>query len=514
MRSHYSGDRRALLYVDDTPDQDHWLRPLCDGLDFNGYANLPAGTFATDVPPPPGPTYAGTTSAVYVRLADGGDPNGHRVRVAARRHYFLFVGGVREVAIRGLAMRLAGDAGVYGALNGVTLAGNDIALTKGFAVGTFFCTGGNAIVGNRFHHNEYEGVHLQSDGSRVEGNLIEATIAPWAKYGAVGVNVSGGSGNTIRGNTIRGMRLSVGGTGGTGLFNEDWYNTGCRAKGGGDNRYEQNRLSANEGGGFYGAGDNLRVVNNLVHGNGRGGINLERGSPGANGGGDAGLAPSRGNAIYNNTVYNNGHAVDWGTGIATNPGVEGTQVANNIVWGNRGAIYAAGSGEHYRANLTADPAFVAPAAGDLRLQAGSPAIAAGENLYGQGVTTDIDGAGRPASGPFDAGAHGDGAAAPSTPPSATSFADVAPSDPASTAIDALVERGVIRGCDTATNRFCPADPALRAQMAAMIARAMGWDGENHGNRFTDRCDATQGCIDDDLWRNVGTLQVTPGGARL
>ncbi len=37
-------------------------------------------------------------------------------------------------------------------------------------------------------------------------------------------------------------------------------------------------------------------------------------------------------------------------------------------------------------------------------------------------------------------------------------------------------------------------------MAALIARAMGWDAEDHGTRFPD-----QGAVDADLWRNVGTL---------
>ena len=37
-------------------------------------------------------------------------------------------------------------------------------------------------------------------------------------------------------------------------------------------------------------------------------------------------------------------------------------------------------------------------------------------------------------------------------------------------------------------------------MAALIARAMGWDAEDHGNPFPDR-----GSVDADLWRNVGTL---------
>jgi hypothetical protein len=37
-------------------------------------------------------------------------------------------------------------------------------------------------------------------------------------------------------------------------------------------------------------------------------------------------------------------------------------------------------------------------------------------------------------------------------------------------------------------------------MAALIARAMVWDAESHPNPFTD-----QGAVDNDLWRNVGTL---------
>jgi hypothetical protein len=62
------------------------------------------------------------------------------------------------------------------------------------------------------------------------------------------------------------------------------------------------------------------------------------------------------------------------------------------------------------------------------------------------------------------------------------------------------ERGLAAPC------FGPADSVLRAQMAAMIARGMGrdraqtWDQEDHGNPFPDK-----GTIDDNLWRNVGTL---------
>ncbi len=62
----------------------------------------------------------------------------------------------------------------------------------------------------------------------------------------------------------------------------------------------------------------------------------------------------------------------------------------------------------------------------------------------------------------------------------------------------LAARGVIRGYGD--GRFGPDDIALRAQMAALICRGMGWDEEDRGTPFTDR-----GQVDADLWRNVGAL---------
>ncbi len=89
---------------------------------------------------------------------------------------------------------------------------------------------------------------------------------------------------------------------------------------------------------------------------------------------------------------------------------------------------------------------------------------------------------------------------------APTFVDVPADNVAYTAVEALAARGIIKGCDADAHRFCPDDPTLRAQMAALIARAAGWDAEDHGNQFADRCDVQAGCIDADLWRNVGTLQ--------
>jgi hypothetical protein len=78
------------------------------------------------------------------------------------------------------------------------------------------------------------------------------------------------------------------------------------------------------------------------------------------------------------------------------------------------------------------------------------------------------------------------------------FPDVPGGYPDNEAITQLAARGVIRGYEDGT--FGPGDPVLRAQMAALIARAVGWDAEDHANPFPDR-----GVVDANLWRNVGTL---------
>jgi hypothetical protein len=93
-----------------------------------------------------------------------------------------------------------------------------------------------------------------------------------------------------------------------------------------------------------------------------------------------------------------------------------------------------------------------------------------------------------------------------TPPT---FCDARSGDLYFEAIRQLAARKVIRGFEREDGALCfgPDQGTKRAQMAALIARPMGWDLESHGNGFTDRC--FQGnpndCIDDDLWRNVGTL---------
>jgi hypothetical protein len=99
------------------------------------------------------------------------------------------------------------------------------------------------------------------------------------------------------------------------------------------------------------------------------------------------------------------------------------------------------------------------------------------------------------------------------------FDDVPPGQPFTDPIHHLAARGLILGYGN--GRFGPNDIVNRAQMAALIARAIPlgpdtaptllvppacvvagtWDCENWGNDFQDR-----GGLDPNLWRNVGTLQ--------
>jgi hypothetical protein len=141
--------------------------------------------------------------------------------------------------------------------------------------------------------------------------------------------------------------------------------------------------------------------------------------------------------------------------------------------------------------VVADPAGpVHPAGAIVRLTA---APTAGHLFLGW----TVDGAARGWPNPLELTMNADHAVVANFAPR-PAFADVPAGDAAAEAIAQLAARGVLLGYGD--GRLGPDDTTQRAQMAAMICRAMGWDGEDHGNPFIDR-----GGIDADLWRNVGTL---------
>jgi hypothetical protein len=125
------------------------------------------------------------------------------------------------------------------------------------------------------------------------------------------------------------------------------------------------------------------------------------------------------------------------------------------------------------------------------------------------MTPSDDGGGTATPGPITEAIFKDLGWPGSTAVCGQRFGDVPSSDPACTAIEALATRGVIKGCDQAAvpPLFCPLQPTLRAQMAALIVRAMAWGSETPANLFSDKCDPlnTANCVDDELWNAVGVL---------
>ena len=87
------------------------------------------------------------------------------------------------------------------------------------------------------------------------------------------------------------------------------------------------------------------------------------------------------------------------------------------------------------------------------------------------------------------------------------FADVPPSDPDYRALTTLAALGIVDPQGVGgSGQFRPEDAVSRAEIAAFIARAFGWERQQHAAPFPDRCDPTGGaCVDDARWNAVGAL---------
>jgi hypothetical protein len=195
--------------------------------------------------------------------------------------------------------------------------------------------------------------------------------------------------------------------------------------------HDNGRAGSNLDHGMYLCGDNEMVINNVIVRNAAYGLHI------------AGYTTVNNMKVYNNVMAYNGKS-----GIIFWMAVSGVDIKNNIVFQNgtcgidsydahgsgvvldRNLVYGNPAGNY---NLTRDgsdfsytlgttitsaPLFVnsSSAGFDAHLSAGSPAINAGLNLSSV-FTTDLDGATRPASGPWDLGAckYGNGNA-DTTPP--------------------------------------------------------------------------------------------------
>jgi hypothetical protein len=127
---------------------------------------------------------------------------------------------------------------------------------------------------------------------------------------------------------------------------------------------------------------------------------------------------TRNNVVKNNIIFANssrrfieswsavmtGNVVDRNLYYAAGGGSNGTWIWQNVTY-TTFAAYQSGSGNDVTGLIGLDPLLINPAAGDLHLNTGSPAIDAGENLPStQMGTLDIDGNARILNGVVDIGA--------------------------------------------------------------------------------------------------------------
>lgn len=248
-----------------------------------------------------------------------------------------------------LHMHDLGGSAFLGSANDVQFLYNHIhdnghAATNQLAYGTYIKGQRWVIRGNRIHDNNGNGMRTgNSTATGLTELLVDAVI----------------ENNLIYNNSGRGAHPSG--------------PTGCRLIEGGDGIVV-----------WHGSGNIIR--NNIVYNSGSYGIRVNE---------DFGIN-NKHNLIYNNTVYKNG-----AHGIYCYDG-DKTIVKNNISYLSGKENIFKGCSNQLSNNVTTDPKFVNAAAGDLGLQAGSPAIDNGMTLAQ--VPDDFTGKKRPEGAAYDIGA--------------------------------------------------------------------------------------------------------------
>jgi parallel beta-helix repeat protein len=275
-------------------------------------------------------------------------------------------------------------------------------------------TGGSPLIeGNRIIDNEGctgVGIAARFSGATIRDNVIARNrqVSCGGGVGGGGIMVGGAGTVTIEGNTIEDNSSGSGG--------------GIALASAGTPEITDNIIRGNHGGGAGGGlylinQSDALIVNNLIVAN-----------DAAQGGGLAVLVPGSANgpAVINNTFVEN-HA-DVGAAIWTDGFHESSRYTNNVmigattqatfecvtsyrptppvitfndVYNTTGPAYApaCGSPTGTDANLSVDPRFVDPIAGDYHLRADSPLIDAGSDTFAP--TTDLDGDTRPHDGDED-----------------------------------------------------------------------------------------------------------------
>jgi hypothetical protein len=196
-----SRDRDAFLFVGSgARDAAHWFRPMCD-LEYPDPAHLRPGEFWA---------VGGGPSWVYANFAHlTADPNALPITGCAYSDSILLwgashvalVGWEARHAIRNVETWSAGG-------RGVVLADFLCELTKGRNINSQRGEAGHTYRDFVIRDSEYEAIHCEASDTLIERGTIADTIAPWAYWGAGGVNVIGAR-VTARDVAVSGMRASA-----------------------------------------------------------------------------------------------------------------------------------------------------------------------------------------------------------------------------------------------------------------------------------------------------------------
>ncbi len=269
---------------------------------------------------------------------------------------------------------------------------------------------GGAVIDGQNATNRNQGFYIDGDYNVVDGfeirNCPNGGISIWADGNGIINNEIHQNGNSPN-STTNGCDGAYSNEGTSG----NYY--ACNSI------HDNGRSGSTLDHGLYLCGQNETVLNNVVFHNAASGLQI------------AGYT-----TVSNMMVYNNVMAWNGTQGIILWMSLSGVDIKNNILYQNAGygvhSYDAHGSGIVFDHNLnygngsgaydftgggsdysytlgttiSADPRFVneSSASMDGHLSSGSPAIGAGLNLYSV-FTTDMSGAARPPSGPWDLGAY-------------------------------------------------------------------------------------------------------------
>ena len=412
----------------------------------SGLSSMVAGSF----------WYDAAAATLYVWLADGSDPNGHRIEASQRRRLFFMARP--WIVLEGLRFRHSNAAAFSQQGAAVEMSSNsvmqrcDVQYTDFTGVAMGYLQTNTQLLDSVVSNNGALGVVASATTNfRVAGNTLNANnyrnFNPlWhaggfkgatKAYGTVEANLvayNNGSGiwfdyaNSGMPITIRYNFIHSNGPKDSGIFFEVSKN----------GLIHDNVVANNTRRGIYiSASDNTRVLNNTV--------TRIAGHAGIEFGG----MPREGATLTNNQMLNN--IVSHGTTTqdvmiaAPNGGtIQGNSSNYNLIYRPNAAIRLYSGAAYYDLlkwrtatgldlnSISADPLYVsagtAPVALDYRLQAASPAIDKGLSLAGT-VDRDFLGALRPAGAGYDIGAFEAGAIAPAPPPPTT---EPAPTEPAPT----------------------------------------------------------------------------------